>query len=305
MPHSDNLPVAIIGGGPIGLAAAANLVERGIPFRLYEAGASVGANLLDWAHVRIFTSWEQSVDPASMRLLSASGWRLPEVMTLPTGGDLVRDYLTPLAALPVLRDAIETNARVTAISRMGIDKVTSKGRETKPFVLRIETAAGEMRDDLARAVIDASGTWTRQNPLGGSGLIVPGEMEQASHIAYGMPDVLGAARARYAGKRVAVIGSGYSAINVLLDLAQLPDTTLTWGIRGSNLARIYGGGKDDQLPARGALGWQLRQLVDQGRIRLMSGFSTEAVIASGEGLVLKGATREGMLSLWPVDEIIG
>jgi thioredoxin reductase len=305
MPHLDNLPVAIIGGGPVGLAAAANLAERDIPFRLYEAGIGIGANLLDWAHVRIFTSWEQSVDPVSVRLLTASGWHLPATTTPPTGGDLVRDYLVPLAALPMLRESIETKARVTAISRLGIDKVTSKGREAKPFRLRVETSAGEVRDDLARAVIDASGTWTQQNPLGGSGLTVPGEAEQAQHIAYGMPDVLGAAHSRYADKRIAVIGSGYSAINVLLDLARLPDTVLTWVIRGSNLARIYGGGKDDQLPARGALGWQLRQLVEQGRIRLISGFSTEAVIASGEGLVLKGETPEGALSLWPVDEIIG
>ena len=305
MTDLNSLPIAVIGGGPIGLAAAANLAARGIPFRLYEAGIEVGANLLVWAHVRIFTSWEQSVDPVSVALLQASGWHLPAAADLPTGGDLLRDYLAPLAGLPALRDAIETGARVTAISRLGIDKVTSKGRETKPFRLRIETASGKIRDDLARAVIDASGTWTQQNPLGGSGLAISGEVEQAEHIAYGMPDVLGKARARYDGKRIAVIGSGYSAINVLLDLAKLPETSLTWITRSTNLARIYGGGKDDQLPARGALGWQLRQLVEQGRIKLVAGFAADAVIASGEGLVLKGATAEGELSLRPVDEIIG
>jgi len=305
MTDINDLPVAIIGGGAIGLAAAANLAERGMPFRLYEAGASIGANLRDWAHVRIFTTWEQSVDPASVRLLTASGWRLPSTTALPTGGDLVHDYLAPLAALPPLRDAIETGAKVTAISRSGIDKVTSKDRAAKPFRLRIEYGSGAVRFDLARAVIDASGTWTQQNPLGGSGLPVPGEIEQADRIAYGMPDVLGAARQRYAGKRVAVIGSGYSAINVLLDLAELADTALTWVLRGTNLARVYGGGTADQLPARGALGWQLKQLVEQGRIRLISGFATDAIVASSEGLVLKGETVEGALSLWPVDEIIG
>lgn len=304
MTNLDNLPVAIIGGGPVGLAAAANLVERGIQFRLYEAGPRVGANLSNWAHVRIFTTWAQSVDPASVRLLEKAGWALPTATTLPTGGDLVRDYLAPLAALPVMGDGIEAKARVAAISRLGVDKVVSKGRAEKPFLLRILTASGETRDDLARAVIDASGTWTQQNPLGGSGLAVPGETEHAQRIAYGLPDVLGKARSRYAGKRVAVIGSGYSAINVLLDLAQFSDTALTWVIRSTNLSRIYGGGKADQLPARGALGWQLQQLVEQGRIKPISGFSIEEVIASSEGLVLKGATQEDALSLWPVDEII-
>lgn len=304
MTDLQDLPVAVIGAGPIGLAAAANLAERGIPFRVYEAGAGVGANLLDWAHVGIFTTWQQSVDPASTRLLEKAGWSLPSPTVLPTGGDLVRDYLAPLAALPALSTAIETNAKVTAISRQGIDKVTSPSRETRPFRLRIKTASGEVRDDLARAVIDASGTWTQQNPLGGSGLAISGETEHAAHIAYGIPDVLGQAKARYAGKRVVVVGSGYSAFNVLLDLAKLGDTTLTWVTRSTNLARIFGGGANDQLPARGALGGQLRELIDKGRIDLISGFATEAIVSSEVGLVLRGETTAGPRSLWPVDEII-
>ena len=52
----NDLPVAVIGAGPVGLAAAANLVERGVAVRVYEAGSTVGANLRDWAHVRIFTT---------------------------------------------------------------------------------------------------------------------------------------------------------------------------------------------------------------------------------------------------------
>src|SRR5262245_38026580 len=100
MTSNTELPVAIIGAGPIGLAAAANLVERGIPVRVYEAGATVGANLRDWGHVRVFSTWEQNVDPASRRLLEASGWRLKQPTALPTGEDLYRDYLKPLAALP-------------------------------------------------------------------------------------------------------------------------------------------------------------------------------------------------------------
>jgi thioredoxin reductase len=304
MSSSNDLPVAVIGGGPIGLAAAANLVERGIPFRLYEAGAGVGANLLDWAHVRIFTTWRQSVDPASVRLLRKSGWSIPSSPALPTGGDLMRDYLARLAELPELCSSIETSAKVTAVSRMGVDKVTSRARETKPFRLQIEARSGGIRYDLARAVIDASGTWTQQNPLGGSGLPVPGEREHADCIAYGTPDVLGMARRRYSGRRVAVIGSGYSAINVLLDLAKLPDTILTWVVRGTNLARIYGGGVSDQLPARGALGSQLKHLVADGRIKLISGFSTEAIMPSNQGLFMKGETREGASSPPPVDQII-
>ncbi|MET1026544.1 MAG: FAD-dependent oxidoreductase [Dongiaceae bacterium] len=302
------LPVAIIGAGPVGLAAAANLIERGIPVKVYEAGATVGANILDWKHVRIFTTWEQSVDPASRRLLEMSGWSLPQREVLPTGAALFDQYLRPLALMPDLATHIETKAKVAAITRLGIDKVTSSGREARPFRLQIETGAGAVRQDLARAVIDASGTWTHQNPLGGSGLPVPGEAEQTGRIAYGLPEVLGAAKELYAGKRIAVVGSGYSAINVLLDLSELaetaPATSITWVIRGSNLARIYGGGKADQLPARGALGWHLKQRVDQNRITLVSGFSTEAVTSTRDGLLLEGETGSGMRPIGPVDRII-
>ena len=136
---ANDLPVAVIGAGPIGLAAAAHLVERGIPVTVYEAGPTVGANVRDWAHVRIFTTWEQSVDTASRRLLEASGWSLPSPSALPTGEDLYRQYMKPLSRLPVLSSHIRTDARVVRVTRQGADKMTTKGRDARPFELRIES----------------------------------------------------------------------------------------------------------------------------------------------------------------------
>ena len=303
---TNELPVAIIGAGPVGLAAAANCAERNIPFRVYEAGATVGANLRDWGHVRVFTTWAQNVDPVSRRLLEAGGWAMADPDALPTGEDLYREYLEPLAA--VLNGSITTGAKVTRIARQGLDKVTSKGRAARPFELRIDAGNGKQRTELARAIIDASGTWQNANPLGGSGLAAEGESEHRARIAYGMPDVLGTQRQRYAGKRIAVIGSGYSAINVLLDLAQLcrdaPKTHVTWIVRGKNLAKIYGGGANDQLPARGKLGLLLKPLVDQGRIALVHGFSAHAIANGGDALTLAGATATGSQSIEGIDEII-
>jgi thioredoxin reductase len=300
----QELPVIIIGAGPIGLAAAANLAERGVSFRVYEAGETVGANIRDWGHVRIFTPWEQSVDPVSRRLLEASGWSIPQASALPTGADLCERYLAPLAALPALAERIETDARVIAITRRGIDKMSSKDRAERPFALKITNRAGRQRTVYSRAVIDASGTWQNPNPLGASGLEAEGEAAVRSHLAYGMPDVLGKERSRYEGKRVAVVGGGYSAINVLLDLVQLNGCTPVWVLRGRNMARIYGGGDADELAARGRLGMQLRSLVAAGRIRLVAGFSTEAVAEIQEGLVLRGETDRQPVSLSPLDEII-
>ncbi|WP_374305547.1 FAD-dependent oxidoreductase [Ferrovibrio sp.] len=304
----EKLPVAIIGAGPIGLAAAAHLAERGLPFKVYEAGASVGANIRNWGHVRVFTTWEQNVDTASRRLLERHGWNVKRPDALPTGEEIVRDYLQPLADLPELKGQIETGARIVAISRAGLDKVTSKGRETKPFELRVETTTGKLRVDLARAVIDASGTWQNPNPLGASGLKIQGEAAFAERIAYGMPDVLGAGRAEYAGRRVAVVGGGYSAINVLLDLVRLAEaesaTKAVWVVRGTNMDRIYGGGSADELEARGALGTRLKQLVDQGRIELITDFSATALREQAGGLQLVGTTSSGERALAPVDRII-
>jgi len=308
MADLSRLPVAIIGAGPIGLAAAANLVARGIAVKVYEAGNEAGANIRDWAHVRIFTTWEQSIDPTSQHVLEANGWTMPKADALPTGGELCDLYLTPLSRAPGLATALETEAKVIAISRAGIDKVASTGREKKPFALRVQKADGAARIDLARAVIDASGTWQNPNPLGAAGWPAIGERALSARLVYGMPDVLGKARARYAGKRVAVVGAGYSAINVLLDLAKLGDEAgagmLFWVVRGRNMARIYGGGDADQLAARGKLGQHLKRLVESGRIRLVAGFAAEAIAERGSELVLTGIIDGNAVALPPVDEVV-
>ena len=134
-----------------------------------------------------------------------------------------------------------------------------------------------VRRDLARAIIDASGTWTTPNPLGASGLPAVGEAEFADRIAYGIPDILGRDRHIYAGRKTLVVGSGHSAANALLELAQLaeidPRTSFLWATRSADLARIFSGGDADQLPARGELGANVRALVDNGRVTLLTGFA--------------------------------
>ena len=136
-PTLENLPVAVIGGGPVGLAAAAHLIARGLPVKLYEAGDAIGANLRDWGHVRVFTPWRYCLDTAAMALLARHGWRSPAPDAFPTGSEIVAGYLEPLAATPELAAVIETGARVTAISRHGVDKVVSRAREGRPFVLSV------------------------------------------------------------------------------------------------------------------------------------------------------------------------
>ncbi|MFK0690493.1 FAD-dependent oxidoreductase [Mesorhizobium sp. IMUNJ 23033] len=304
--HSD-LPVAVIGAGPVGLAAAVHLLRQGLPVKLYEAGGDIATNLRDWGHVRIFTPWRYCVDRAARELLEEHAWNMPDPEAFPTANELVDLYLEPLAKLPELAPVIETGARIVGISRWGADKVRSRGREARPFMLVVETANGTRRDG-ARAVIDASGTWQSPNPLGAGGLAAEGEMEFADRIAYGIPDILGRDRSVYAGRTTLVAGSGHSAANALLDLARLadaePGTASIWTARGTDLVRIYGGGDADQLPARGELGADARELAESGRVTLVTGFATVAIRDEGGRLIVEGETEDGLRRIGPVDRII-
>jgi hypothetical protein len=142
----------------------------------------------------------------------------------------------------------------------------------------------------ADAVIDASGTWHSPNPTGANGLRAIGEQQAADKIAYGMPDVLGTGRARYAGKTVAVLGAGHSAIGTLTDLAQLaaqsPETKPIWLLRGNDPAKAFGGGANDRLAARGELGAAFAALVAAGQIRVESEFRVSHLTADGPRLIV-------------------
>lgn len=241
------------------------------------------------------------------RCSNAKDGRCHRLTSSRPGGEIVREYLEPLAATPELSGIIETGARVTAVSRLGLDKVVSRGRAERPFVLSVKTAAGTRRD-LVQAVIDASGTWATPNPLGSSGLPAEGEMEFAERIAYGIPDVLGRHRDVYAGRTTLVVGAGHSAANALLDLDRLaktePDTAAIWATRGTNLARIFSGGDADQLPARGELGAETRSLVESARTPLVAGFAILALRQEDGRIMVDGETAEGPRTIGPVDRII-
>ncbi|MEA2822001.1 MAG: hypothetical protein QOJ86_4005, partial [Bradyrhizobium sp.] len=137
----------------------------------------------------------------------------------------------------------------------------------------------------ADAVIDASGTWFKPNPAGANGLPALGERENAAHITYGMPDVLGKDRPRYAGKAVAVLGAGHSAVGTLIELnrlkSQAPGTEVIWVLRGENPEKAFGGGVNDKLVARGELGVALAALVKAGTIRVETEFPVARIDREG------------------------
>jgi thioredoxin reductase len=307
-PTLESLPVAVLGAGPVGLAAAAKLLERGIPFVVLEAAHRVGANLLDYGHVRLFSPWQYNVDHTMRDMLQATGWKMPSLEELPLAHEVVTKVLQPFAELPQVASGLRLDTKVISVSREGFDKVKTAGRENAPFVIRARQN-GKNIEFKARAVIDSTGTWNTPNPLGANGVPAVGEEKVAHRIFYGIPDVLGAARARYVGKKTLVVGAGHSAANALLLLADLakqaPGTKLAWSVRSPVLTRVFGGGDADALPARGALGTALKQLRDSGGLEFVAGLRITELSEEGGKVAAIGVNARGEPErIDGIDEII-
>ncbi|MFJ5548023.1 NAD(P)-binding domain-containing protein [Streptomyces sp. NPDC093225] len=304
---TTELPVVVIGAGPAGLAAAAHLVDRGLEPLVLEAGTTAGSAVREWAHVRLFSRWGEVVDPAAEKLLAPTGWVKPDEDTYPSGGDWADLYLQPLAH--VLGARVRYEARVTGVSRTGRDRIVDADREAQPFVVHYESTDGREQRVRARAVIDASGTWSTPSPAGGSGLAALGEKAASDRITYRVPDLKDpATRARYAGKRTAVVGSGASAFTALAHLADLAKsedgqgTHAVWILRRGISGSTFGGGEADQLPARGALGLAAKAAVDGGHADAVTGFRTDAFERTEDRRVI--LIGEDGRRLDPVDEVI-
>lgn len=288
----DALPVAIIGAGPIGLAAAANLIERDLEFVVYEAGETVASSMRSWGHIRLFSPWRHLIDPAGRRLLEAAGWGEPaDLDSAPTASEFVAAYLEPLAALPQIASRIRTGVTIGAVTRQGMDRTRSANRAATPFALRITDPDGAITDHTARAVIDASGTYRSANSLASNGLDPLGLAAVGDRVTAALPDVLGTDRARFAGRHVTVVGAGHSAANTLIGLVALkesePDTRVTWVIRNAKAVRVFTG-EEDELSGRASLGTTVQSLVDSGVIGVVDGFEIIGLSAAGSRVDIAG-----------------
>lgn len=303
-------PVVIVGAGPIGLTAAAHARARGLGTIVLEAGAAAGASVRAWGHVRLFSAWSELVDPVAEELLAPTGWVRPDGSTYPTGGEWAEEYLAPLAqALDQTAEVeIRFGHRVVGVAKRGRDRLVDPGREESPFSVHVAGPQGTFVLQ-ASALVDASGTWGDPNPLGAEGLPALGEAAHADRISYGIPDLEDpATRSRYAGKHVVVAGTGASAQNTLVALAGLatsaPGTRASWLVRRGEVGAAFGGGEDDQLEARGALGTRARRAVEDGPVDPVTGFRaaevTDDPTAPGALRIvgLDGRTVDG------VDEIV-
>ncbi|OHR73753.1 glutamate synthase [Bacillus sp. HMSC76G11] len=303
----NKLPVAIIGGGPVGLAAAAHLESRGESFFILEAGNQVGANILSWGHVRLFSPWRYNIDKVASALLEKNKWNQPDLEALPTGKELVEEYLHPLSNLPEIKPFLHLNTKVLSIGKKDTDKMKTANRDHVPFIIYAEID-GEFKTFEARAVLDATDTWGNPNPSNSNGIWLKEEKSLQNQIFYGIPDILGMEKNRYANKRVSVVGGGHSAINALLELAKLketyPETEIIWIMRRQNVQDAYGGEEKDALAARGALGSRIHQLVDANMITVETPFLIQYLKKSDKGMDIVGKQHGKERSLSGINELI-
>jgi thioredoxin reductase len=302
-----SLPVAIIGAGPVGLAAAAHLATRRQPFVLFEAGHTVGSNVMSWKHIKVFSPWRYNIDKAARALLNQTTWQSPEDNGLPTGEEMYRDYFKPLSELEVIKPNLHLGTRVISVGRKNIDKMKTAGRDEAPYVIQVIKGT-EIEQFEAKAVIDASGTWTSPNPVSSGGVYAFGELENQSRIFYGIPDILHEYENRYKDKSVLVVGSGHSSINVILELNKLkdkyPGTEIHWALRKKKISDVYGGQEADALAARGALGVMIEDLVETERVNVYTPFRIHQIINHDARLTIVGFQDGQKFALPGIDEII-
>jgi len=282
MPPTHPHTLAILGAGPVGLEAAALALELGFDVHVFERG-EVGANVLAWGHVRLFTPWRMDVGPASARLLERHHRAAPAPEELPTGLELVERVLQPLAATPELRPRVHTHSHVVQVSRHGARKGDLLGdprRADHPFRLLVRDQGGRENFLHAHAVVDASGVLGTPNWAGTGGIPARGETYLAPQMSYQPDDVRGLRRERHAGKVTLVIGGGASAVTTVVALAALADeaagTQVVWVTRRA-VPGFTGEVAADPLPARAELHAEGRRLQAGGSpaVRWVGGAEVE------------------------------
>ena len=308
--------IAILGAGPVGLEAALAAAGVGFDFTLFEVADGPAGSVRSWGHVRLFTPWSMNVSRRARARLAAAGVTVPDGDQCPTGHELVRDLLEPIAELVDVAAHVRYGTRVLEIGRDGLlksDEIGTAQRGGTPFRILVEQA-GEERLVFADVVLDCTGSYRNPNALGRGGINAPGERSVADLIVRTLPDIVGN-ESDWAGQRILLVGEGYSGQTVARDLSELcsrhPDTEVTWAIRSQppTLAEV----ENDPLPERAALAAHARGLIsaatsaseeDRG-IVVRLGRSVETLCRTSAGIeVTLRSSRAGAMDTVVVDRII-
>ena len=143
--------------------------------------------------------------------------------------------MLPLSQTDLLADHLRCGTRVVAVGRQHLQEHEPADDEQPGddgFCVRVQQADGQYANELADIVIDCTGVYGNPEWCGAGGSPARGELQLHDRIEYGVPDILGAARSTYEGRRTLVVGDGLAAaaaVVALVDLAQLAaETQVTW-----------------------------------------------------------------------------
>ncbi len=269
--NKPGLPrLAILGGGPVGLEAALYAKQAGCTVTLFEQG-QIAESVNRWGFARMFTPFGMNSTTLGKQVLRSdrASPNLPADTEYLTGREFREVYLLPLAASSILKESIRTPATVVSIGRIGWRKTdpADPRKPLSPFRLLVREANNVERFEVADAILDCTGTYTRPNWVGDGGIPALGEIAARPQVPYWLEDIRGAKKATYSGKNVALIGSGYSAASTMCGLAELADENqstwviwLTSGSRTQPLIRV----PNDPLKERDRLAARANQLATRG-----------------------------------------
>lgn len=284
--------IAIIGAGPVGLEAALVAAEAGLPFTVYESAEGVGGSIEEWGHVRLFTPWSMNLSERARRRLESRGAVVPAPDDCPTGAELVREGLAPIAREADIAPHIRYGTSVLHVGRerrVKNDEIGTPARAETPFRLLLRNADGVESVEHADVVLDCSGSWSVPNALGSGGVPAPGESSLDHLIHRRIPDLLDEDVAEaFQGGRILLVGAGHSAQTAARDLAALvdraPDTRVTWLIRSPQ--PTFDAQPDDPLPARAELAEQAGAIVldSGGPFEIRTGRTVQALTATPDGI---------------------
>lgn len=269
--------VAVLGAGPIGLAAASAAAARGWDLTVYEQSSAVAGAVRDWGHVRMFTPWAMNLSP---RMRDALG--VPDE-GCPTGHELA-DHLERVAAL-LPTGAIQLGTTVEAVARDGLvksDEIGTTERELRPFRLLLKDSLGAERSAAADVVLDCTGTYLNPRPTGDGG--IPALGERSAPVVRRIPSV----DPSWAGRRVLLVGAGNSAQTAARDLVAA-GAQLTWAVRRRE--PTWGAVENDSLPARAALVSSSLALAAAGHV--VTGVVVESFRRTTDGIAVGLRTSNG------------
>ena len=253
--------IAILGAGPIGLEAALYARFLGYDVDIFERG-SVADNIVRWGHVRMFSPFGMNRSTLGLAALRAQdeSYSPPGDDELLTGLEYADRYLMPLSQTDLLADHLKLGVEVVGVGRPEMlkgEEIGTEDRADSDFRILCRDSAGTESISTAEVVIDTTGVFGNSNWAGEGGLPALGETLVRDRIEYGVPDVLGSARAQYAGRQTLVIGAGYSAATTVVALAKLaesaPETRVTWIVRESPEGGPITPITDDRLSERARL----------------------------------------------------